>query len=309
MRRGTVKDLFKSLASGIEGAAEILLDAEIEERAGQFDRRAKAALASGDHLAARQLWEQALQLDPRHPAAVAGLKQLENRARPAVTPPTGRDEALLFVSKARQAHEAGDDSLAITLLKQALASAGGDDELTEGILHTIGLLETRVSPSSPVKPEEVKQPAPRPPTPTASWRVFVSYAHVDREWIDLMRPHLEPLGVWDDTKLRAGDAWEREIEEAMARVEVAILLVSADFLASTFIRDRELPALRSRYLGGDGLRIVPVIARPCRLAEGHFIKTLQAANLPERPLSTMEPHEVDQVFADVAEGVARTLGI
>jgi hypothetical protein len=43
--------------------------------------------------------------------------------------------------------------------------------------------------------------------------------------------------------LRAGDKWKREIEKALQRATAAVLLVSADFLASDFITDNELPPL------------------------------------------------------------------
>ena len=80
-------------------------------------------------------------------------------------------------------------------------------------------------------------------------KVFISYSHSDGEYLDRLLVHLKPLekegliDLWVDTRLRAGDRWRKEIDKALQRAIVAILLVSADFLASEFITDNELPPL------------------------------------------------------------------
>lgn len=98
--------------------------------------------------------------------------------------------------------------------------------------------------------------------------VFISYSHMDKKWLTRLQVHLKPLErdhkvvIWTDTKLRGGDKWCIEIEEALSRAKVAILLVSADFLASDFINNNELPPL----LQGsekEGLVILRVIIGRC----------------------------------------------
>src|SRR4051794_40318376 len=79
--------------------------------------------------------------------------------------------------------------------------------------------------------------------------VFVSYSHKDQKWLDRVRVHLRPsvreglLDLWDDSRINAGADWRAEITNALSRARVAILLVSADFLASDFIIHEELPPL------------------------------------------------------------------
>jgi hypothetical protein len=60
-----------------------------------------------------------------------------------------------------------------------------------------------------------------------------------------MRP-FEKKGVidlWVDTKINVGEKWKEKIQQALDRAAIAILLISADFLASDFIIDNELPPL------------------------------------------------------------------
>lgn len=67
-------------------------------------------------------------------------------------------------------------------------------------------------------------------------RVFVSYSHNDREWLERLRVHLKPLrgqiDLWDDTRIKPGAVWYEEIKRGLEGARAALLLVSADFLAS-----------------------------------------------------------------------------
>ncbi len=144
--------------------------------------------------------------------------------------------------------------------------------------------------------------------------VFVSYAHRDREWLDRLRVHLHPLehdealDCWDDTRISAGATWFDEIKTAIDRSRVAVLLISADFLASDFIARVELPALlqaaRQR-----GLVVMPLIVSPSRFASEPSLGELQALNDPARPLLSLDRAEQERVFVGVADAVESVLAL
>jgi TIR domain len=101
----------------------------------------------------------------------------------------------------------------------------------------------------------------------------------------------------------AGKNWREEIRRALEATKVAILLVSADFLASKFIAEDELPPLlEAAQLGG--AIILPVILSPC-VFEDTPLQQYQAINSPSKPLSKMKGSERDEVWVTLVRTVMK----
>ena len=113
--------------------------------------------------------------------------------------------------------------------------------------------------------------------------VFVSYSREDEKWRRRFAEMLKPLvrerrlEVWSDDRTVVGYEWRPQLADAIARSRVALLLVTRTFLASDFIMDQELPALIEH-----GVRMVPVLVRPCLWQAVEVLEALQWAHDPER---------------------------
>src|SRR5215471_8582008 len=99
--------------------------------------------------------------------------------------------------------------------------------------------------------------------------IFVSYSHRDVEWLDRLRIFLKPFPwgqsyknggrLWADPYIQTGERWHREIGDGLARTRIAVLLVSANFLASDYIRTDELPPLLQAAEGDEVVLVcIPV---------------------------------------------------
>lgn len=147
--------------------------------------------------------------------------------------------------------------------------------------------------------------------PTRS-TVFISYSHEDAEELKRLQVYLKPLeraGLierWDDTRIRAGQKWKEEIERGLRQAKVAVLLISADFLASDFIADEELPKLL-KAAEDEGLIVLPVILNPCRFTRTPILRDFQAANDPATPLSELSENEQDEVWLAVTNAIEDAL--
>ena len=158
--------------------------------------------------------------------------------------------------------------------------------------------------------------------------VFISYAHADNQsddpakrWLDRLKVHLKPLEfdeiieVASDTDIGLGDRWHDQIQRDLKWAGAAVLLVSPAFLASSYIRNSELPLLLRRAQE-EGLKIIPILLRPCLFSETQFnypdpksgpesftLASLQAAGSPGKALNQMEEGEQDEVLLSVARAL------
>ncbi|MEZ0175554.1 MAG: toll/interleukin-1 receptor domain-containing protein [Candidatus Reddybacter sp.] len=140
---------------------------------------------------------------------------------------------------------------------------------------------------------------------TKRTQIFVSYSHADSDHLQRLKIHLRPferqslVDVWSDTKINAGQLWKKEIEDALGRAAVAILLVSADFLASDFVATDELPPLL-KAAEEEGVKILPVILKPCAFTEIESLSQFQAVNNPATPFISMNEAQREQYWFEVA---------
>lgn len=138
--------------------------------------------------------------------------------------------------------------------------------------------------------------------------LFISYSHSDGDVLRRLLVHLRPLeksGVidaWNDTRIEAGSDWQHEVQAALDAAAAAVLLVSADFLASDFIVDNELPPLLERA-ANQGTLIVPMIVKPCRYTRDPVLRRIQAINDPARPLAALPEVEQETLLDAVATAV------
>jgi hypothetical protein len=133
-----------------------------------------------------------------------------------------------------------------------------------------------------------------------SERIFISYSHKDRVWMELVRTHLKPLErlgkvvAWDDRQIAPGAQWRSEILKALAAARAGILLVSPHFLASDFIIEHELPAL----LAKPNIFWIAISSSSYQLTP---LKEIQAANDPKRPLDSLGEAEIHCILVGVLE--------
>jgi hypothetical protein len=144
--------------------------------------------------------------------------------------------------------------------------------------------------------------------------VFVCYAREDIRWLDRLKVHFEPeiragsLDLWDESRIQPGDNWRDKIEEALEIAMVAILLVSADFVASRFIHEVALPRLLDRAQARDrmDLLVLPVMIKPTDVPEE--LAKFQFVNTPARTLMAMSELECEELWVQLKRTVATRQG-
>lgn len=136
-------------------------------------------------------------------------------------------------------------------------------------------------------------------------KIFISYSHKDKKWKDRLVTQLsvlekeKKLEVWDDKRIAAGADWLPEIKEAMQTCDVALLLISADFLTSGFILDQEVPKILERRIK-EGIRVIPVILLSCQWKAVAWLSGIQARPADGKPLSSLTKAKAEDALSDLA---------
>ncbi len=138
-------------------------------------------------------------------------------------------------------------------------------------------------------------------------QVFISYSHLDGEWVDRLKKMLAPfarsnkLSLWVDTEIKPGRIWSEEIRRGLDSAKVAVLLVSPNFLHSEFVVRQELPPLLDAAKQ-EGVTIlwVPLSAS---LVESTDIFQYQAASDPQCPLDICSPGEQNLILVAICKKI------
>ncbi|MFL5590329.1 MAG: FxSxx-COOH system tetratricopeptide repeat protein [Ktedonobacteraceae bacterium] len=108
---------------------------------------------------------------------------------------------------------------------------------------------------------------------------------------------------WHDRNISAGTDWEREIDAHLNTADLILLLISSDFIASTYCSSIEAIRAMERHEKGEA-RVIPVILRPTDW-QGVAFERLQALPTNAKPITTW-PNR-DQAFLNVAQGIRKAI--
>ena len=95
-------------------------------------------------------------------------------------------------------------------------------------------------------------------------------------------------------------------EAELARARGTVLLISADFLASEFVIENELPVLLAAA-EERGTPPPPVVLKPCRFLGDSQRLVFQSINDPRRPLLGLSVVEQEEIYTRLAERIENEL--
>lgn len=140
-------------------------------------------------------------------------------------------------------------------------------------------------------------------------KAFVSYSHKDSDSLDRLHVHLAMLRredlitEWFDRDILAGDNVDSEISEQLESCELFLLLVSPDFLNSSYCVEREMKRAMERHESNDA-RVIPIIIQPCDWKSSPFQKLKV---LPRDGAPVSEWTNENNAFLDIVTELRRVL--
>jgi hypothetical protein len=146
---------------------------------------------------------------------------------------------------------------------------------------------------------------PRTKPTRKSLKAFISYTHADEGMKDHLLQHFKPLerlGLiesWHDSMINPGDSFDGIILRELNDADIIFLLVSVDFINSTYCYDTELSRAIERH-NDKSVRVVPIILRDCLWNHSPF-GGLQALPKDGKPVTSWDNH--DEAFTAIAKAV------
>ena len=147
---------------------------------------------------------------------------------------------------------------------------------------------------------------------SSALKIFISYSHKDEAFKDELVTMLTGLqrrkfvDAWQDRRIEAGDEWNQSIQTAMDECDLALLLVSPDYLASCFVQEQEQPKLLQRREEMK-TRVIPIIVRPCMWQSEPALTGIQALPRDDKAIITF-PKETgarDQIWTTIAQEIEK----
>ena len=145
--------------------------------------------------------------------------------------------------------------------------------------------------------------------------VFVSYSHRDDTYVkdDSERSILvfmaglkrEGFIFWHDRELYASEIWDDRIKQEMTQADIALLLVSQNFLNSGYITSTEMPTLLTSR-AKSGLALVPLMLSACDWESYPWLAAVQ--HLPRKGTLAKEYRtraKRDELYLEVFQTIRR----
>lgn len=138
-------------------------------------------------------------------------------------------------------------------------------------------------------------------------KLFISYSHEDEVYKNKLLTHLTMLkrdGLiepWNDRTIMAGEDFSAAIDGELAKADIIVLLVSANFIQSAYCYSREMMRAMELHRSGRA-HVVPVIVRPCEWQTSPF-GALTATPKDGQAITTWSND--DQAYLDVARAIRR----
>ena len=136
--------------------------------------------------------------------------------------------------------------------------------------------------------------------------IFISYHHSDEEFKNALKRHLKILtlrdkdiDIFDDSDIPVGEEWDKKIRSEIEKSDIIIMLISASFLSSNYIREVELQLALKKQ----NKYIVPIIVRPAMWWSIDELKYYQV--LPKDGKSISEHSHQDEVLTEVTNEIAK----
>ncbi len=142
-------------------------------------------------------------------------------------------------------------------------------------------------------------------------KLFISYSHLDEEYISEFRKHVCPLtdngsiGTWHDRKILAGQEFQNSIDNNIENADIICLFISANFLSSPACKKEKIKAFELKQ--SRKVTVIPIILSACGWKDDESIASLMA--LPKDGKEIITYTNSSDAWNNVYEGLKPVINL
>jgi len=145
-------------------------------------------------------------------------------------------------------------------------------------------------------------------------RVILLYSHQDEEWKNMVIDQVNLLGtnltqIWNDQQIETNPNWFHELRRDLNESGAAVLLLSSDFLLSSFIRKVGIPEILEEYGKKNDLKVIPLIIRACPWRWIKWLQNYKVFTKEGKPLSILPHSERKSFLNDMVKILYRWISV
>ncbi len=120
-------------------------------------------------------------------------------------------------------------------------------------------------------------------------QVFISYSQDDEHWLDRIKTHFKPLlrkgmlDIWAHGDIAGGTERNVALENALKEANIAIVLISADFMSDD-ANYAQMRRLLKKAKAEESTVVIPVFANHCHIPDDSELLEFEPLNPPDEPL-------------------------
>jgi hypothetical protein len=140
-------------------------------------------------------------------------------------------------------------------------------------------------------------------------KLFISYSHADKSYIDDFHKHIFLLKkeglikTWYDREIEAGIEFQSNIDNNLNSADIICLCMSANFISSSACQKEIDYAFKCRL--EEGTRVIPIILKSCEWLEIKKLSKLEALPMDGTPISLFE--HVDDGWVNVYNEIKKVI--
>lgn len=135
-------------------------------------------------------------------------------------------------------------------------------------------------------------------------KIFISYCHKNETYVEDFEKYISPikdkynLDLWRDTENKAGEKFQKKIDEQLNQSDIILLFISSDFLSSDACKKELKQSLELKEK--QNIILIPIILSTCAWQETE-LKNLLAVPKDAKPVSDFK--DKNKAWQDITNSI------